>query len=176
MDEECIKKIETRQSIRRFTGEPLHESEILEIIKIGTRAPSAGNKQPWRIVLVTREKTKEQLVAAAYGQTFITAAAAIFVVCAVPYESAERYGERGSTLYVLQDTAALAENILLAAHIKGYGACWVGAFDEIEVRKILNVPKEMRPVVLIPIGKTAGNLPNPRTRKQVSDILIQESF
>jgi len=176
MSEECIKKIKTRQSIRRFTGESLHENEILEIIKTGTSAPSAGNKQPWRIVLVTKENIKEQLAAAAYGQTFITTAGVILVICAVPYESAERYGERGSTLYVLQDTAALSQNILLAAHIKGYGACWVGAFDEIEVAKVLKIPKEMKPVALIPIGKIAGNLPNLRTRKQVSDILIQESF
>lgn len=176
MGDECIKKIETRQSIRKFTGETISESEILKIVKTGLSAPSAGNKQPWRIVLVTDADQKERLVSAVLGQSFIKQAALIIVVCAVPQESAERYGERGSSLYVFQDTAALTQNILLAAHIRGYGACWVGAFDESAVRKILNIPEGMRPVSLIPIGKISGGLPNPRPRRQISEIMTRDSF
>lgn len=176
MNKVCLEKIEARQSIRRFTGDEIPEKEIIEIINTGLRAPSAGNKQPWRIVLIQDANRKEQLAAAAYGQTFIIKASAILAICAVPYESAERYGERGSTLYVLQDTAALAQNILLATHLRGYGACWVGAFDETEVRKVLNIPQEMKPVALLPIGKVEGNLPKLSPRKRVSDILIRESF
>jgi nitroreductase len=176
MKDKCIRKIETRQSIRRFTGDSIPEGEILEIIKIGLSAPSAGNKQPWRIVLVTDEDLKEQLATAAMGQSFLIQAAVVLVICAVPQESAERYGERGSSLYAFQDTAALIQNILLASHMSGYGTCWVGAFDESEVSRVLNIPKSMRPVALIPIGIIAGDLPNPRPRKQISEILIRESF
>ncbi len=176
MDNECIKKIRTRQSIRRFTRENIPENEIMEIIKTGLSAPSAGNKQPWRIVLVLDEKRKAHLATAAYNQTFLERAGVILVICAVPQESADRYGERGGTLYVLQDTAALTQTILLAAHMKGYGTCWVGAFNEIEVRKILNVPEEIRPVALIPIGKIEGDLPSPRPRKEISEMLIREVF
>jgi len=176
VDNECIKKIETRRSIRKFTGDNIPESEVLDIIRTGLSAPSAGNRQPWRIILVTEDEKKQQLASAAFGQTFIRKAAAILAICAVPHESSERYGERGATLYTYQDTAALTQTILLAAHIRGYGTCWIGAFDEVEVRKALNIPENMRPVSLIPIGKIAGDYPAPRSRRDLSEILTRESF
>ncbi|TFG27112.1 nitroreductase family protein [Candidatus Thorarchaeota archaeon] len=176
MSDECIKMIESRRSIRKFTGKTISENEIIEIIQIGLCAPSAGNRQPWRIVLVIDADVKEQLASAAFGQSFITQAAVILAVCAVPEESAERYGERGFTLYALQDTAALTQTILLAAHMKGYGTCWIGAFDESEVIKVLNIPKGVRPVSLIPIGVIAGVIPNQRPRKQISEVVLRNSF
>ena len=176
MNDECIKKIETRQSIRRFTGEAISDDEITSIIEAGLRAPSAGNKQPWRIVIVTDTNQKECLAVAAFGQSFITKAAVILAVCAVPQESAEKYGERGYNLYAIQDTAALTQNILLASHMRGYGTCWVGAFNESEVIKVLNIPKGIRPVSLIPIGKIAGKLPNARPRRDILEIMIRDSF
>jgi nitroreductase len=97
-------------------------------------------------------------------------------VCGVPEESAERYKERGRTLYVLQDTAALTLNILHAAHMLGYGACWIGAFNEDEVSKILQIPSNIRPVSMIPVGMIEGNLPDMRPRRNLSEVLIQERF
>lgn len=114
---------------------------LQEILATGFSAPSAGNRQPWRVVIIKDGERKELLGMEAFGQTFIAKAPVNIVICAVPHESAERYGERGSALYALQDTAALTQNILLASHILGYGTCWVGAFDEEAVRKVLNVPE-----------------------------------
>jgi len=94
----------------------------------------------------------------------------------VPEESAERYQERGRTLYVLQDTAALTLNILHAAHMLGYGSCWIGAFNEEEVSRILNVPPDMRPVAMIPVGKIDGKIPDMRPRKNIAEVVIQEQF
>ena len=59
---------------------------------------------------------------------------------------------RGKSLFCLQDTAAAIQNILLTAYSLGLGSCWIGAFKEDEIRQIINAPKEMRPVALIPIG------------------------
>ncbi|MFW9835469.1 MAG: nitroreductase family protein, partial [Candidatus Thorarchaeota archaeon] len=95
MSKECIQKITTRQSIRKFTSEQIPESVIEDIMNIGRTAPSGGNRQPWRIVVVTSNDLKKQLVTAANNQTFIGVAPVVFVVCAVPDESAERYKERG---------------------------------------------------------------------------------
>ncbi|MFX1484041.1 MAG: nitroreductase family protein, partial [Promethearchaeota archaeon] len=126
MSRDCLNQINSGRSIRRFKSEPIDEEDFLDIVKTGFRAPSAGNRQPWRVVIVKDQKTKNQLSDAAGGQTFIARSPVLFVVCAVPEESAERYGERGSSLYVLQDTAALTLNILQAAQLLGYGACWIG--------------------------------------------------
>ena len=176
MSKECLDQIRSRRSIRRFSSEPIDEGDIKDIVKIGFSAPSAGNRQPWRIVTVTEQEVKDQLSNAAGGQTFMARAPVVFVVCGVPEESAERYKERGRTLYVLQDTAALTLNILHAAHMLGYGACWIGAFNEDEVSKILQIPSNMRPVAMIPVGRIEGNLPEMRPRRNLSEVLVRERF
>ena len=171
-----IEKITSRQSIRKFTNEPIPDSIIEEIANIGRTAPSGGNRQPWRIVIVTREDLKNQLVAAAHNQRFIAAAPVVYVICAVPEESAERYGKRGRKLYTLQDTAAMTLNILYGAHLHGYGACWIGAFEEEEVSKVLSIPSDMRPVAMVPVGRIDGDLPPLRGRKSLSEIVVREQF
>jgi nitroreductase len=176
MSKDCIEKIKSRQSIRKFTSEPIPDSVIEDIVNIARSAPSGGNRQPWRIVIVTRNDLKNQLVAAAHNQKFIAVAPVVYVVCAVPEESAERYHKRGRKLYSLQDTAALTLNILFGAHFHGYGACWIGAFNEDEVSKTLNIPSDMRPVAMVPVGKIDGELPPLRGRKSHSDIVIWEKF
>lgn len=176
MSRDCIEKITSRQSIRKFTSEPIPDSIIEDIVNIGRSAPSGGNRQPWRIIIVTKADLKNQLVDAAHNQKFIAVAPVVFVVCAVPEESAERYQERGRTLYTLQDTAALTLNILYGAHLQGYGACWIGSFNEQEVSKILNIPSDMRPVAMIPVGKIDGELPPLRGRKSPTEIVITEQF
>jgi nitroreductase len=146
--------IKGRRSIRRFKrGEKVSEEDLKKILEAATYAPSAGNRQPWEFIIVENEDTKNKLAEAAYNQTWITEAPIIIVVCANEERSASRYGERGRTLYCIQDTAAAIQNMLLMAHSLGYGTCWVGAFNENEVRRILNIPIGVRPVAIIPIGK-----------------------
>ena len=168
--------IQSRKSIRKYSQKHIPENELKEILKTGFSAPSGGNMQPWRVVVVKDKVRKDQLATAAYGQSFIAEAPVLLVVCAVPYESAEKYKERGATLYALQDTAALTQNILLASHALGYATCWIGAFNEDEVSKIIKVPVGMRPVSMIPIGIAAGVAPKARPRKSVSDVVIEEEF
>ncbi len=176
MDKDCIKALERRASVRRFSSADMPERDLVDILKAGFRAPSAGNRQPWRVVVVRNQQTRKKLAMAARGQGFVEQAPVVLVVCAVPYESAERYRERGATLYVLQDTAALTQNILLASYIKGYGTCWVGAFHEDQVSEIVNIPSEMRPVALIPIGKPEGEQRGKSGRRPITEVTVNESF
>lgn len=173
---DMLRMIQSRRAIRKYTQDPIPENELNEILRTGFSAPSGGNMQPWRIVVVKEQTRKDQLAVAAFGQSFIAKAPVLLVVCAVPSESAERYKERGATLYALQDTAALTQNILLASHALGYATCWIGAFNEVEVSKIIKVPKGMRPVTMIPIGRAAGAEPRARPRKAISDVVVEEEF
>ncbi|MFW9789266.1 MAG: nitroreductase family protein [Candidatus Thorarchaeota archaeon] len=176
MSNELFEKLKSRQSIRKFSTESIPDSDIEDIVNLARTAPSGGNRQPWRIIIVTRDELRNKLVTAAYNQTFLGVAPVVYVICAVPEESAERYKERGRSLYTLQDTAALTLNILYGAHLHGYGACWVGAFNEDEVSKVLNIPSHMRPVAMVPVGRTDGNLPPLRGRKSLSEIVVREKF
>ncbi|MEW6174048.1 MAG: nitroreductase family protein [Bacillota bacterium] len=155
MPAKIISVIGQRCSIRKFTKEPVAREVIENLLEAARWAPSGGNLQPWFFYVVTDEKQRQCLAAAALNQAFIAKAPVVIVVCAEPSRSAQLYGERGRHLYCLQDTAAAAQNILLAATAYGLGSCWVGAFDENQIRLCLGIPAEFRPVALIPIGYPA---------------------
>ena len=155
----CHGLFAARYSCRAFTTDPVDRSTILELLEAARWAPNGGNVQPWRFVVVTGERRKQDLASAAAGQTFIAQAPVVIVVCALPEVSARVYGDRGRSLYAVQDTAAATENLLLAATASGLGACWVGAFDEDRVRQAIGVPPAWRPVAVVPLGYPAETAP-----------------
>jgi nitroreductase len=126
-------------------------------------------------VVVSSPQTKRNLSLAAYGQEDLEEAPVVIVVCADEKRAEQNYGARGKNLYCLQDTAAAVQNILLTAFSLGLGSCWIGAFKEGEARKVINAPKEMRPIALIPIGYP-NEVPPPRKRRPLSEIKRKETF
>ena len=169
---EAIKK---RRSVRSFSREEVSESSLGELLEAMRCAPSAGNLQPWEFVVVRDREAKERLAEAAGGQTFLAEAPVVIVVCAVPRRSAVRYEERGVSLYCLQDTAAAIQNLHLAAVEMNLGTCWIGAFDEQAVADIVNAPKGVRPVAIVPVGHP-GETPVPRPRRSLSEIVHRDRF
>jgi len=167
---ETIQTILRRQSCRYFLSDELPEEHLKLLLECMRWAPSAGNMQPWRFYVVRDDERKQALVASAYGQRFIADAPVVIVVCAVADESAARYGERGATLYCIQDTAATVQNLLLAATALGYGTCWIGAFDEQAATEALKLPARERPVAMIPVGKPRRM--GSRTRRRPFDEIV----
>jgi nitroreductase len=148
--------VESRHSVRDFdAGRDLSQETVTRLLRAAIRAPSAGNRQPWHFYVVRDPSSKQALARAALNQWFLGEAPVVIVVCADPERSASRYGDRGRYLYCLQDTAAATENLLLAAVASGLGACWVGAFDEESVSRVLQLPDHLRPVSIVPIGYPA---------------------
>ena len=159
---ETLQVIFERRSCRAFKSEPIPQEHLDLLVEALRWAPSAGNRQPWHFYLVKSTFLKEELVNAAYGQTFLVQVPVVFVICAIPDQSATRYGKRGRDLYAYQDTAAAVQNLLLTATALGYGSCWVGAFDEEAVSKALELPAKHRPVAMIPLGKPAEKPETPK--------------
>ncbi len=151
---DAYETILTRRSIRRFERQPVSRDQLEKLLEAARWAPSAGNLQPWVFVAVTAADVKAALAAAAYGQRFVAEAPAVIGVAAAPPEDSP-YGRRGRELYCLQDTAAAVQNVLLAAHAMGLGACWVGAFDDAAVARALDLGSGERPVALVPVGVPA---------------------
>ena len=149
---DAVEALTTRRSVRAFTRDQVSNEQVETLLRVAVAAPSAGNCQPWRIVVVQDSRTRLGLARAALNQMFVAEAPVVFVVCAVPEESSWRYGLRGESLYCLQDTAALTENLLVAAHAMGLGGCWVGAFDEASAADVLKLAQGVRPVALVPVG------------------------
>lgn len=143
--------IKGRRSIRKFKDGAVEKEKIEEVINAAQMAPSAGNLQARDFVIVTNKITKRQLTKAALGQSFIEQAPVVIVVVASIDRSSRIYRSRGE-LYAILDAAAGIENMLLAAHMIGLGACWVGAFDENTVGELLGIPDKALPVAIIPVG------------------------
>jgi len=162
-----------RHSAREFIGEPVPPEDVDVLMEALRSAPSAGNMQPWFFYVVTNGNVRTGLATAAYQQQFIAEAALVFVVCAEPERSAARYGDRGRELYCYQDTAAAVENLLIVANMLGYGACWIGAFDEDAVRAVLDIPDHLRPVALVPVGpcRPIAHSPGRRPADSIFEII-----
>ncbi|MEM3407738.1 MAG: nitroreductase family protein [Nitrososphaerota archaeon] len=172
---DVFEAIKSRRSIRAFQEKEIPEEFIEKILDSARWAPSAGNTQPWEFIIVKDKELKMKLAEAAYGQYFIVEAPLVIVVCTNIRKSSSRYGSRGETLYSIQDAAAATQNILLSIHALGLGACWIGAFSEEKVSLILNIPKYVRPVAILPIGYPAEK-PSPPSKRRIDEITFFEKY
>jgi len=150
-----------RKSVRKFEKKVVDDKLTGVLLYMATQAPSAGNVQDWRFVIVKDDEQKKKLYKAALEQDCILNAPIIIVVCSDTKSIGLKYGKRGENLYSIQDTAAAVENILLSAYALGLGACWVGAFDEDNVKTVLGLPEYVKPYALIPVGYPAEDPKKP---------------
>lgn len=148
---DVLDAVRGRRSIRRFLDTPIPAPLMRTLEDSLLEAPSAGNLQSRRFHFVFRDETRKKLAGAAYGQDFV-AQAPLAVVGSADLDIGKRYGERGRSLYCLQDVAASVQNLMLVAHSLGLGTAWVGAFDERQVSGILALPGNLRPVAIVPVG------------------------
>ena len=166
---DLLRAIRTRRSIRAFRADPVSAERIEPLVDLANLAPSAGNLQARDFVVVSDEAMRKSLAATTFDQAFIADAPVVVVVCA-NLQRIGKYGPRGRDLYALQDAAAATENLLLAAHAEGLGSVWIGAFDEGAVVRLLDLPRHVRPVALLPIGEPAEDPAAPE-RLPLSEIL-----
>jgi len=137
---------------KKFENKHVDDKLIGVMLHMATHAASAGNMQAWQFIIVRDNETKKKLCAAALDQKQIAEAPVDIVVCADLEKSNLRYSTRGEVFYSIQDTAAAVQLILLSANALGLGSDWIKAFDEDRVRTILELPQNLRPVALIPVG------------------------
>lgn len=165
--------IKNRRSIRKFQKKEISEETIDKLIEALIWAPSAGNLQSRKFYFVFNEKIKEKLAEAAFGQDFIIQAPLVIVGCA-DEKISFLYGERGKNIYAICDVAASVQNVLLLAHNEGIGSCWIGAFNEKKVSEILNLPKNLKPIVILPIGYPDENplIPPRVSKKKAVEFII----
>ena len=147
----CIK---TRRSIRKYQDKVLPWDLIAKVIDAGRLAPSAGNLQSWKFVVIQDEGKRGQVAEACLHQDWMAKAPIQIIICSEPVNCERYYGARGDRLCSVQNCAAATENMLLMAHSLGLGACWVGAFDENMIGNIIGLPSEteIRPQVIITLG------------------------
>ncbi|GER92654.1 nitroreductase [hot springs metagenome] len=146
-----LKTIKERRSIRNFKKKDIPDEIIKKLVDALIWAPSAGNLQSRKFYFVRDEKIRHDIAAAALNQNFIAEAPLVVVGC-TDRKIENRYGDRGVHLYSIQDVACSIMNMMLTACENGLGSVWVGAFRESDVFEILDMPNNLRPVVIVPIG------------------------
>ncbi len=145
-----------RHSVRRYQGDmPVEEEKLHAILETAFAAPSAGDLQAYHIVVVREPGKRAALAEAAEGQAFLAEAPVVLVFAADPEGSARKYGERGRSLYAMQDATIAAAYAQLAAVAAGMASAWVGYFDEAAVRNVAGLEQEQVPVSLIAVGYPA---------------------
>lgn len=170
---ELKEAIEKRRSIRAFLDREVEEEKIEYILKMANLAPSAGNLQARDFIVVRDKGVKRELCRASLNQEFVEEAPLDIVICANMQRSAMRYGWRGAKLYCIVDAALAAQNLMLACVDLGLGSCYVGAFYDDEVKKILKLPDYAIPIGIIAIGYPAEK-PMPTPRLRLSEIVHYE--
>lgn len=165
-----LEAIKTRRSVRKYKPEPVPDGDLKKILEAAQLAPSAGNRQPWRFVVVRDPETKKKLGEIARNQTWISDAGVIVAALAMDKKSPEVY-ER----WAERDVMTAVEHMVLAAWSLGYGTCWIGAFHEDRVKELLGVPEEMTVIVLLPIG-VPDQVPDARARKSLGEIFHKEKY
>jgi nitroreductase len=162
---DVFEAIRTRRSIRKYKDKPVEKEKLLKIIEAARLAPSTLNRQPWSFVVVTDSKVKEKLRSACNQNWF---APAIIVECAFPEKAWVR--DDGEEYWKL-DIAVAVQNLVLAAWEEGLGICWIGAFREKEVKKILRIPEEARVLVMTALGYPAEKKGPVSNRKPLKEII-----
>jgi nitroreductase len=153
---DAVQTILTRRSCRKFLNKEVEQEKIDIILKAAMQAPSAGNEQAWRFIVVTDKKLLQEIPKVSpYAQMAKEASLAI-IICGDP--SLEKFPG-----FWVQDCSAATQNILLAAHALGLGAVWTASYpmmDRVEgIRHLFNIPDTIIPFAIVPIGYPAQELP-----------------
>jgi nitroreductase len=151
MNDDVLRFIAKRRSVRRFTGEPVEREKLDIALKAAMAAPSASNARPWEfLVVMDRERVQAICQAHPYAQFGVDAAAVI-----LPFGKKEGYR------WFDQDMGAATENLLVALANLGLGATWCGMPDEMQetISKLVEFPKDLYIFALIPVGVPAAEVP-----------------
>jgi len=165
--------IAARRSVRKFRKDPVPDEALARVLEAARLAPSGKNLQPWKFIVVRDPETRKKLAAASAGQAFVASAPVVIVVCGFPSDAYPRLGRFMNSWPV--DAAIAMEHIVLQAVEEGLGTCWIGAFEEAEVKAVLGVPGEARVLALTPLGRPDES-PAPRGRKPLATIVSYEKF
>jgi nitroreductase len=163
--------IQKRRSVRKYQTRNIENDKLDRVLEAGRLAPSARNLQEWRFVVVRDGSRRKRLAEAAKGQTFVGEAPVVIAACATVTDYVMTCGQLTYPI----DLAIAVEHMVLAAAAEGLGTCWIGAFYEEEVKKVLNIPPEVRVVALLPIGYPDES-PSPRPRKEMDEIVAFETW
>lgn len=145
------KVIKNRRSKRTYLEKSIRADKLGEILDTARYAPSAGNLQNWRFIVITDKSTKQKVAEACLKQYWINQAPILILICG-DIEVAERIYRKKAESYTIQSCANAAILMQLKAEELKLSTCWVGSFDENAIQRELRIPPHLKPIILLTLG------------------------
>ena len=163
--------IQKRRSTRNFLDRSIPDDKLHAVLEAARIAPSAAHRQPWKFIVVKNADKRKAIAQAANNQAFVGQAPIIIAAVAL---TPDRIMTCDVPSYAV-DLAIAMEQGVLAAVDEGLGTCWIGAFSQEQVRKIMDIPENYKVVTVMPIGYPAEE-PASKPRKSLEEIVCYDKF
>ena len=163
--------VKGRRSIREYSARHVEDEKLEMVLEAARLAPTAGNNQSWKFIIVRDGETRTRLSEVAGGQMFVKQAPVVIVACGTEPGRIMLCGQHRYTV----DLSIAMSFMLLEAYEQGLGTCWLGHFDENKVKGILGIPENVRVVAISPLGYPAES-PSARPRKKLNEIVCYERY
>lgn len=159
--------IKDRYSVRAYKPDAVENENLQKVLEAAVIAPTASNKQPFRIIVIHTAGREEELLRI-YKKDWFVQPPLVLCICGVTEQGwVRKYdGENYTTV----DAAIAFDHLILAAHDLGLGTCWVANFDPAVAREVLNLPAGVEPIAFTPLGYPADE-PKPKKRKALEDLV-----
>lgn len=158
--------IRARTSVRSYRPDPVESDKLDRILEAARLAPTACNRQPFRL-LVVPTAGREADLATLYHRPWFIQAPLIIAACGV---ASEAWMRRDGKIYVDVDVTIAMDHLILAATNEGLGTCWIAAFDPVAARRVLKLESGWEPLLLTPLGYPADS-PQPKTRRALAELI-----
>lgn len=163
--------IRNRYSVRAYRPDPIEDEKLAAVLEAARLAPTAANRQPFKIIVIHTAGRKEGLGKIYRKDWFIQPP---ILICAV---GVPRLGwiREDRRRYLDVDVAIVMDHLILAATDLGLGTCWIAAFNEKAAREELAIPDDVMPLIFTPLGYPADE-PTSKERKPLSELVLYERW
>ncbi|MCX8159883.1 MAG: nitroreductase family protein [Candidatus Saccharicenans sp.] len=163
--------IKSRYSVRAYRPDPVSEDKLNRILEAARLAPTAANRQPFRL-LVIKVRGREEELKRLYPRDWFIQAPLVIGIVTLPEAAWKR---RDGKNYADVDATIAMDHLILAAANEGLGTCWIGAFDPAVAREIFSLPPGVEPLAFTPLGYPADS-PSPKKRKDLEELVCYERW
>jgi len=170
VDETLLSLIKTRRSVRKYKDHPISNGDLKKILEAGRWAPSGANIQPWRFIVIQDKTLIKQIGAFCYfgliKSRHVGEAATVIIICGDSRSMGNTWEK---------DCMIAGTNMTLMAAALGIGSCWIGAFNELKIRSVINAPDYLRIIALISLGY-ASHPVSPPPRLSLEEIVHYNTY
>ena len=161
--------IKKRYSVRAYQSKPVEEEKLQKILEAANLAPTAANRQPFKIIVI-HTRGKESDLKRIYHRDWFSQAPLVIGICA---EKSKAWSRMDNKNYADVDATIAMDHLILAATDLGLGTCWIAAFDPKAAKEILSLPDDVEPLAFTPLGYPADEW-RPKKRKSLAQIVQYE--